>query len=230
MTRVIAHRGAHSRARENTLAAFAAALDLGVDGVELDVRRTRDGVLVVHHDSRVGRAVIARALARDLPAFVPTLHDALVLLAGVTVNVEVKNSLDPREPSYDDSDQLVREVIDDVNAVARTGSVFLSCFDLATCVRARAVDASMTVAWLVDSLPLEDALQRARERELHAVNPRVSLVSERTRVLAGEWGLDLNVWTVNRRRDLAAMVALDVASVITDRPAQALALMDRDAS
>lgn len=47
---VIGHRGAAGLAPENTLAAFAAALDMGVDAVELDVHLTRDGILVVYHD------------------------------------------------------------------------------------------------------------------------------------------------------------------------------------
>src|ERR1700694_5554003 len=51
MPLVIAHRGASSDAPENTPAAFEAAIALGVDAVELDVRRTSDGVLVVHHNA-----------------------------------------------------------------------------------------------------------------------------------------------------------------------------------
>lgn len=47
---VIGHRGAAGLAPENTLAAFAASLDLGVDALELDVHLTRDGTLVVYHD------------------------------------------------------------------------------------------------------------------------------------------------------------------------------------
>jgi glycerophosphoryl diester phosphodiesterase len=47
---VIAHRGGAGEAPENTLVAFRRALDLGVDGVECDVHRSKDGVVVVHHD------------------------------------------------------------------------------------------------------------------------------------------------------------------------------------
>ena len=50
---VLAHRGASRAERENTLRAFERACALGADGVELDVRRTSDDVLVVHHDPRV---------------------------------------------------------------------------------------------------------------------------------------------------------------------------------
>ncbi len=52
MTAVIAHRGASKAFPENTVAAFEGALAMGADMVELDVRRTADGRLAVHHDAR----------------------------------------------------------------------------------------------------------------------------------------------------------------------------------
>lgn len=55
MAQLIAHRGCSSDAPENTLSAFEAALDLGVDAIELDVHATKDGEIVVMHDSFVGR-------------------------------------------------------------------------------------------------------------------------------------------------------------------------------
>jgi glycerophosphoryl diester phosphodiesterase len=51
----IAHRGEPVGHRENTLGAFAAALDLGADWIEIDLRRTRDGEIVVLHDQTLGR-------------------------------------------------------------------------------------------------------------------------------------------------------------------------------
>src|ERR1041384_3084618 len=52
---VIAHRGANKFAPENTLAAFRKAIEMGCDYVELDVRRTRDGALILMHDRTVDR-------------------------------------------------------------------------------------------------------------------------------------------------------------------------------
>ncbi len=95
---VIAHRGASAREPENSLAAFRSALDLGSDGVELDIHATADGALVVHHDDTVAGVYIPRSsldtvrqcvLANGEP--VPTLGEALdVLGAEVRVFVEVK--------------------------------------------------------------------------------------------------------------------------------------------
>ena len=95
---VIAHRGASEREPENSLAAFRSAIDLGSDGVELDIHATADGALVVHHDDTVAGvciprssldAVRERVLANGEP--VPTLGEALdVLGTEVWVFVEVK--------------------------------------------------------------------------------------------------------------------------------------------
>lgn len=75
---VFAHRGAHSRHRENTIPAFEEAHRLGADGIEFDVRMTRDGVLVVHHDERIPRlGRVAMMDSKEIPAYVPTFASVL---------------------------------------------------------------------------------------------------------------------------------------------------------
>jgi glycerophosphoryl diester phosphodiesterase len=75
----IAHRGYAAGAPENTLAAFAAAIERGADVLEIDVRRRRDGVLVAHHDRG------------DAPG-APPLADVLALAASAPVafNLDLK--------------------------------------------------------------------------------------------------------------------------------------------
>src|SRR5258708_30567760 len=92
-TAISAHRGASAAHPENTVEAFRAAGPLGATWVELDVRRTADGRLAVHHDAHLsdGRAIVDMA-ARDLPSTVPSLAEALAASAPLPVNVEIKNS------------------------------------------------------------------------------------------------------------------------------------------
>ena len=225
MTDVFAHRGAHLHERENTLGAFRDAVALGVGGVELDVRTTLDGALIVHHDPTIGLRAIAHTNARDLPKYVPSLEEALEALEGVAVNVEIKNRKDPREPAYDDSGTLVRGVLDVVHGARSDSSIGISCFDLATCAHARTYDPSMYVGWLVRKGSLSEALEQARAQTLNAVNPHFSMVTRAGQQLAGELEVSLNVWTVNESKDIADMAALGVASIITDQPAMALALL-----
>lgn len=98
---VLAHRGgaAPSGGRdtplpwENTVEAFAAARRLGADGVEMDVRCTADGTLVVRHDALLpdGGPIHARR-RRELPTWLPTLDDALDACGDVLVDVEVQDA------------------------------------------------------------------------------------------------------------------------------------------
>src|SRR5262245_45264117 len=101
----IAHRGASGIAYENSPSAFRLAKQLGADGVELDVHATGDGVLVVHHDySIAGAGLISGLSSNDLAHHplpngeeIPTLAQALELLGGLDVWVEVKSL----PPSFD---------------------------------------------------------------------------------------------------------------------------------
>jgi glycerophosphoryl diester phosphodiesterase len=96
---IIAHRGASAIEPENSLAAFRAAVRLGADGIELDIHDTADGVLVVHHDPRLGGRLIRQLCAADLPGhtlpngeIVPTLPQALAAIGrDCLVFVEVKS-------------------------------------------------------------------------------------------------------------------------------------------
>lgn len=92
---ILAHRGYHAVERENTLAAFAAALALGVDGIETDVRLSADGKPVVMHDrvTPAGRAVSSlshRELERDVGHAVPLLPDVLEAFPDTLWNIEIK--------------------------------------------------------------------------------------------------------------------------------------------
>lgn len=230
VTEVFAHRGVHRIVRENTLGAFRAAIDLGVDGVELDVRRTADGALVIHHDPTVEGAVIAHARASELPAYVPRLDEAMTVLRGLVVNVEIKNSLDAEEPAYDATGTIVRETIGYLREAEWLDSVIISCFDRTTCEQVRDAQADVKLAWLVYGHSLPEALAQAHDLGFDAVNPHFSMLTRETADLAGELGLELNVWTVNEERDMREAGALGVASVITDEPERALEIFRSSAN
>jgi glycerophosphoryl diester phosphodiesterase len=223
---VVAHRGFHLTERENTLAAFKAAVDLGVDGVELDVRRTHDGVLVVHHDPTVGLLEIARSAHSDLPDYVPTFDKALESLDGVRINVEIKNGRGVAEV-YDATGELARQVLRTIDSSGSPENCGISCFDLTTCVFVRSMDREMSVAWLLWDVSVGDALIQAHVLGFNAVNPHFSSVDQDVIERAGDLELDVNVWTVNAKEDLQRMVALDVAGIITDDPVLALEILKR---
>ncbi|MHB8467216.1 MAG: glycerophosphodiester phosphodiesterase, partial [Acidimicrobiales bacterium] len=161
---VLAHRGAHDPetpgVRENTLEAFRAASI--VDGVELDVRRSADGVLVVHHDRALqdGRT-IAEVAAEGLPDWIPTLDAALAACAGMAlVNVEIK-----AEPGF--HPELTRQVAD-----ALTPNSFVSSFNLVALDAFHAEAPSVPTGWLtMPGYDQADAVAAAAAAGHRALNP-----------------------------------------------------------
>ena len=93
---VVAHRGYHADAPENTLGAFAAAVKLGVDGIETDVRLSRDGLPVIIHDrvtprKRAVAELTRREIEEDAGHPVALLPEILDAFPDVLWNIEIKN-------------------------------------------------------------------------------------------------------------------------------------------
>ncbi|ARO88689.1 glycerophosphodiester phosphodiesterase [Nitrosospira lacus] len=93
---VIAHRGVHTAVPENTLAAFEAAVALGVNGIETDVRISLDGLPVLMHDRVIAGQAVAELTRRDIERVagheVPTLDEALEQFSGILWNIEIKTT------------------------------------------------------------------------------------------------------------------------------------------
>lgn len=228
MTLVIGHRGASHDYSENTLEAFEGAKAQGADWVELDVRRTYDGLLIVHHDAHLndGRA-IADLRSDELPDWVPSLEAALRVCAPMGVNVEIKNA--KGEPGYDDSGRLARETVGVIGATVERGAqILVSSFDLATLDAVRAADADLPTGYLVLSgeEPV-DAVAVCVERGHQAINPFDLFVTAESIARAHDGGVQVNVWTVDDPERIATLGSWGVDSVITNRPDVALAALGR---
>jgi len=229
---VLAHRGGTGPWRENTLEAFTGALRLGADGVELDVRRTSDGRLVVHHDAEVAGAGPIHALrASELPTWVPGLDEALEICAGAVVNVEVKNS--PLEPGYDPDETVAADVATVLQATsARPGPgrarVILSSFWPASLAAVRATGTALATGLLVHpSLDPAQAAEQARALGCAALHPFHSQVTPALVDLVHAMGMSVVVWTVNEPDDLSAVAGAGVDAVISDRVTEARLALGR---
>lgn len=223
--KIVAHRGASRVAPENTLAAFREAAALGADGVELDVHRSADDALVVHHDAHApGVGVLAEhsavAIRRARPS-IPLLAETLDACAGLLVNVEVKNL--PGDADYDPDERAAVGVVELLHARDRRDDVLVSSFSLTTIDRVRELDAAIPTGFLtlVGFDPLDGAAIAA-DRGHAAVHPDVrSLVgpaAAATVTRAHELGVAVNVWTVNPPEEVRRLAAAGVDAVITDVP------------
>lgn len=220
--RLLGHRGTGVGEGENTLEAFAEALRLGADGVELDVRRTADGALAVHHDPVIGGlGPLCELAVRELPASVPLLGAALDTLAGAFVNIEVKNI--PLEAGFDPDELTARHVAALVGERRLAGSVLVSAFTPASldAVRQAAPDLATGLLFPPQIDPLE-ALERAAGAGYAALHPHHSVVTPALIEAVHSRGLAVNVWTVNEPARMRELAGAGVDALITDRVATAV--------
>jgi glycerophosphoryl diester phosphodiesterase len=218
---VIAHRGAWGRAAPgapagNTLEAFDAAIGLGADMIELDVRLTRDGHLVVFHDARV-KAVPTGSLpyealtVKGTKSCPPLLSDVLSLTKDrIALNLEIK------EPGY------VRETIALLRPFGLDRCLLTSFLD-AVVREAKALAPDLRTGLLVGT-----GFRRALATRLPAAKADCIVLHRRLATLtalsqAAAAGVPCVVWTVNAARTLDRYLGhAAVEGVITDRPALAL--------
>lgn len=230
--RIIAHRGSSARAPENTAAALRAAIEDGADGVEVDVRLTRDDEVVLMHDPDLLRTTgdprpIAHATMLDLSALnagawfgpdfagekIPTLDAALELLPPtMALNIELK--------AEERGDELSDAVTEIVTAHAALDRCWLSSSDDTILARIRARCPSARLGRVataeVAAKPL-DGLQFVAA-EASAVD--VALIAQARAARAEVWA-----WTVNDPVRAAKLGRLGVAAIITDDPALLRAAM-----
>ena len=237
---IFAHRGAKSQAPENTLPAFQRALDLGVDGIELDVQRCASGELVVIHDFRVdkttnGTGTVNEMTLAELRALdagshfsayfagtrIPTLNEVFDLVDGrCTVNVEIKSR---NFRDIDEAEPLV-ELLTQRNLWE---SVIVSSFNLIALLKVRSLAPQAQLGYLFDEqLPLflHNALL-APFFDLQAFHPHHTVIEKEGMEWAKTHGLAVNAWTVNEVEEAKRLATLGVNAIITDVPDK---LMNRE--
>ncbi len=230
MTLVIAHRGASAVCAENTVAAFEGARALGADWVELDVRRTADGALVVVHDAALANGELVVATARaDIDAVVPSLAEALDACEGMGVNIEIKNH--PIDPDYDPTMLVAKGVVAEVQ---RRGAhdptvynrVLVSCFDLGTVDAVRDLDPAVPTGYLVLDPEGGAAVDVAVEHGHRALHPWVPMVDEALIRRAHAAGLLVNTWTTDDPERIAELAAWGIDGIVTNTPDIARTALD----
>jgi len=226
LTQVIAHRGSTHAARENTLAAFAAARELGADGVELDVHLSSDGVVVVHHDAEiVGLGPVADLSSKALPDWLPSLEESLDVCGQLLVNVEVKQ--DGAASSAADG-LLWSKVAEIVLDRGERSRVVVSSFSLEAVDAVHSHAPGLVTALLVE--PTDDAMTAvalARHHGHGGVHPFFVSVDEALMEAALAARVAIRPWTVDDPARVVALAGLGVDAVITNDVAGALRSLGR---
>ena len=218
MVLVIGHRGAPRVARENTVDSFAAAVAMGAGGVELDVRRTADGILVVHHDAVLGDGrTIVECRGHELPSYVPTLAVALDACRGAIVDVEIKNL--PGEPDFDPTDAIADAVMELLGSRPEPSQSWLvSSFHRETIDRCRSNDLPIATGWLTFAPVTADDVSWAVGAGHAAIHPWDPSVDQPMIERCHAAGLAVNTWTCNDVGRAVQLASWDIDGICTDIP------------
>lgn len=225
---VLAHRGAAGRAPENTLASVDAALEDGADLVEIDVQETRDGRVVVLHDSdfmkiakvptKIWEASYDEAAAIDIGSWygsefadqrIPTLEEVLYRCKGkARVDIELKY--------YGHDERLEERVVAIVERTGMASDVIIMSLDQNGIRKMRELRPGWTVGLLMAKAVGDPPRMDADFLAVHT-----GLASARFVRRAHAAGKDVYVWTVNDPVTMSRMLSRGVDGLITDEPALA---------
>ncbi len=235
---VVAHRGDSARFRENTMPAFRSAIDLGVDRVELDVRLSADGEVIVLHDRTLLRLWGLPARPESLryeqiaqlglgDVRIPRLRDVLDLLEGTGVGVMIDtDASDPASATDDRTVTLALAVI-----AERPRDIDIHWSGPVPAMRlVRARDPGAIVSYNFDSATavggegISDGISDDIIAELRPayLNVEGTLVSRDLVTAAHERGLTVSVWTIDTGAAMRYLIDLGVDSITTNRPAHLL--------
>jgi glycerophosphoryl diester phosphodiesterase len=220
---VFAHRGGAALAPENTIAAFDHGLALGADGLELDVRLSRDGVVVVHHDRLLDRTTTLRGPVEQRTAeelgrvHVPSLADVLARYRDARIIIEMKVN----------TAEVARATVDAVGRADAVDRVCLGSFGGRVLRDARAIAPAMAtsasreeVRWALYRSWVRWPAPRAGYAgfQVPELAGRTRVVSPRFIDAAHRAGLGVQVWTVDTEGDARRLLGWGVDALITDRP------------
>lgn len=236
---VMAHRGLSADAPENTLYAFSDAISVGADFIELDVQQTRDGVLVVMHDSNLKRTTGVNKDIWDVdyadiqnldagswfdPAYanarIPTLEETLQFVdKRAKLNIEIK-------PTKHGSDTLEQDVAELITRYQYTDACYVTSFSYGSLKKVKEVNPEIRTGYLMSvaygqfySLKYADAFS------LNKVFVTSQVVNA-----AHQQGKQIFAWTVNSMSEVRSLCNLHVDSIITDDPVMVQNVISRDST
>jgi len=220
---VIGHRGAKGHLAENTLPSIDKALNLGVDGVEIDIFRCASGELVVFHDQTLEKLTNSSGYIEQLDLdsikkievlngfAIPTLEEVLNLIDGrVLLNIELKGS-----NTAFLTDSLLQTYFKKKTWLP--DKILISSFNWEELKVFYNLNKEVPIAVLTEDDPI-DAIPIAQSLNATAINPNFKLLTKDNIIKIKKAGLKILTWTVNQPKQIDIMMDLGVDGIITDFP------------
>ena len=213
----IGHRGARAYEPENTLSSFKKAVEMGVDAVELDVRKTKDGQLVVIHDADVkkttdGKGLVSELTLKEIKDFsaekgekIPTLKEALDFLdKKAKILIELKET------------NVEKQVLAVVRENGLQKNVIIVSFMEEALGKVRKLDKEVETGLIY--VKHKNPIKAALDLEASYLLPLYRFTHTTNVKKAHENGLKVIVWTINKPEEVIEYVKKGVDGIASDKP------------
>lgn len=213
----IGHRGAKGYEPENTLISFQKAIDLNVDGIELDVHLSSDGEIMVIHDETIDRTTNGKGFVENLTSSqlkkleIPTLIEVLDLVnCNCFINIELKG-IGTAKPVI----ELISHYILEKNW--NYTDFLVSSFDWKMLEEVHLLNPKIRIGVLTEE-SISVALAFAKKIKAFSIHPDYALLSKENVALVQEKSFEVYPWTVNSNEDIQKIKSFNVNGIISDFP------------
>ena len=222
---VVGHRGAMGHALENTIESVKKAIQLNVDGIEIDVFKSKTGELVVYHDPFLSRLSNSNAFIEQISLdsikkvelkgglSIPTLKEVIdIIPEKIFLNIELKGSNTAFK-----TNKVIIEYLKDFNLPP--SKFIISSFRWDELKKFRDLNNDIPIAILVDSLyKIDNAIKLAKEINAIALNPNNKFITKKIVNKIQSNNIKVFPYTINSPKNIKRMKLMGVDAIITDYP------------
>ena len=222
---VVGHRGAMGHMLENTIESVQKAIELNVDGIEIDVFKSKTGELVVYHDPFLSRLSNSNAFIEQISLdsikkieliggyFIPTLKEIVdIIPEKIFLNIELKGSNTAFK-----TNKVIIEYLKEFNL--SPSKFIISSFRWDELKKFRDLNKDIPIAILVDSLyKIDNAIKLAKEINAIALNPNNKFITKKIVNKIQSNNIKVFPYTINSPKNIKRMKLMGVDAIITDYP------------
>ena len=220
----IGHRGAKGHIAENTLESIQKAINLGVDGVEIDVFRCASGEIVVFHDKKLDRLTNSAGFIEEITIDalnnvlvegkykIPTLEEVLTLIDGnILLNVELKGKNTAKKTAL-----ILKKFVS--NTKWESNQLIVSSFDWDELIIFKNENTDIPIGILNDKNTLNEVLDIAMKLDAVAIHPNFSSLNQEVVNTIHDSGFKIYSWTINAPEEIDKAITFGIDGIITDFP------------
>ena len=220
----IGHRGAKGHIAENTLESIQKAINLGVDGVEIDVFRCASGEIVVFHDKKLDRLTNSTGFIEEMTIDalnnilvegkykIPTLEEVLTLIDGnILLNVELKGKNTAKKTAL-----ILEKFVS--NTKWESNQLIVSSFDWDELIIFKNENTDIPIGILNDKNTLNEVLDIAMKLDAVAIHPNFSALNQEMVNKIHDSGFKIYSWTINKPEEINKAITFGIDGIITDFP------------